>query len=144
MGKKKKTQAKASSHDKTYDEVISERDFTKKPKLHGAMLEDMVDHHVERTGMYPFTFTTAFLLFFTATFCCVILPYMFGENSELYPWIISVSMSIFMPLSLSFGRYFVDSKRGICTGFYKTLIVTFAIVVVVCYLLFVQGVVLIH
>ncbi len=140
MGSKKNKKQKKPTAQKTYDEVVGQRDFTQKPKLHGAMLEDMVDHHVERTGIYPFTFTTAFVLFFTSVFCCVVLPLIAGNNPESTPTIISISISLLMPTALAFSRYFVDSKRGICAGFYRTWMVTFAICVAVCYYLFVQGV----
>lgn len=38
--------------------------------------------------------------------------------------------------ALAFGRYFVDSKRGLCRGFYLTFLVAFGAMTLICWLLF--------
>ena len=111
-----------------------------RPKLHGVITEARVEEQVERSGSYPFTFTSSFILFVAAFAGFVLVPYAAGHFGADTRVASVVGISVLLPPALALTRYFLDSKRGICRGFWLTLGVSFAVCLLVSGLLFIGGV----
>lgn len=115
---------------------------TPETKLHGVITEAMVPDQVKRSGLYPFTFSSALVLMAAALVGGVIIPW----QVERFGIAVELSMTVVLPPLLAAGlaisRYFIDSKRGVCRGFWITFCVTWAVSVIILYLLFFQGIAL--
>ncbi len=120
-----------------------QKDYTVEPapKLHGVITDKMVDGQVEQSGVYPFTFSSSLIIMGAGIVGGVVVPACveaMGVDARL--WTVA-ALSVLVSLALAFTRYFVDSRRGICRGFWVTLAVSFVALVVVLWLLFYRGVV---
>ncbi len=118
------------------------REGASKTKLHGVITEQMVPEQVERSGLYPFTFTSAAILMGCALIGGILIPW----QAEGLGAPVNLSMVVALPPLLAMGlavsRYFVDSKRGICRGFWIIFGVTWAISALVLYMMLFQGILL--
>lgn len=109
-------------------------------KLHGVITEDYLKEQVERTGTYPFTFSSSIIIAVSALLGAVVIPYL-AEIQGLDARAAGVcALSVLVPCALAGTRYFLDSDRGVCRGLWVTLGVSFAAVLLVSYLLYFKGV----
>ena len=113
-----------------------------RPKLHGVITEAMVPDQLERSGTYPFTFSSSLILFVAAFAGGVLVPALAGELGLDARVATVAGISVLLPLALALTRYFLDSKRGLCRGFWITLGVSFAVCVLVVSLLLFGGILL--
>lgn len=131
-----------SSEGRTSTAATDKRESPSRTKLHGVISEAMVDEQVERSGTYPFTFSSAFILFAAAFVGAVLVPYA-ADSLGLDAKVASVvGLSVLLSIALASTRYFLDSKRGVCQGFWITLGVSFVACLVVSGLLVFSGIVL--
>lgn len=146
MAKKRKAQLAArgtaadpSRKDAERLRAEAKQSVGKSVKLVGVMPEDMANE-VQATGTVPFTFKSAFLLAGAILLGTIIIPF-FASQAGVG---IGVSTTCAAPVltagALAYGRYFIDSKRGLCRGFYLTFLVAFGAMTLICWLLFFQGI----
>lgn len=110
-------------------------------KLVGVMPERMADE-VKATGSYPFTFKSAFILAGAALLGTIVIPFFATQAGGTIGFATTTALPPLLASALAFTRYFIDSDRGLVRGFFITLAVTFAAVLVICWLLFYQGIML--
>lgn len=111
-------------------------------RMHGVIPNDRVDEQVERTGTYPFTFTSSAIIACSALLGYLILPaILLGAGVEA-----KISMLVLGPLlisgALALTRYFLDSKRGPTRGFWMTLAISLLALLLVTYLMAFRGIAL--
>lgn len=70
-----------------------------------------------------FSYKSAFLIF-GMTFAAALLAAWLSSENKLW---ISLAVSASMSLTVSCSRYFIDTKRGLCKGFYMMAAVLFVI-----------------
>lgn len=111
----------------------------KSSRLVGVMPEEMA-REVRAGGFVPFTFKSASILAIAVLLGTIVIPFIASRAGVA----IGVSTTITMPFltagALAFTRYFIDSERGWCKGFYLTLLVAFGTTALVCWLLFFRGI----
>lgn len=106
-------------------------------KLHGVITESMVPDQVERSGLYPFTFTSALLLLGSALLGGGVFPWLAGENGRLAALI---ALPILLAVAMGVSRYFIDSDRGVCPGLWVTSGITLVASFMILYLALFQGI----
>ena len=111
-------------------------------KLHGVISEAMVDEQVKRSGTYPFTFSSSLILFAAAFVGAVLTPYAAEALGHDVRVASVLGLSVLLSAALAMTRYFLDSRRGLCRGFWITLVVSFAACLLVSGLLVFSGIVL--
>lgn len=111
-------------------------------KLHGVITEQMVPEQVERSGLYPFTFSSAAILMGCALVGGILIPW----QTQKIGISVDLSMVLALPpllaLGLAVSRYFIDSKRGLCRGFWIVFAITWAASALILYLMLFQGIAL--
>ena len=110
-------------------------------KLVGVMPEGMADE-VKKTGVYPFTFKSAFAIAAAALLGTIVIPFLVSGSGVSVALSTTVTLPVLMAAALAVTRYFVDSDRGLCRGFIITLVVAYIAVLLICWLLFYQGILL--
>lgn len=108
-------------------------------KLVGVMPDDMANE-VQATGTVPFTFKSAFLLAGAVLLGTIIIPFFASQAGVGIGVSTTCAAPVLTAAALAFGRYFIDSKRGLCRGFYMTFLVTLGAMTLICWLLFFQGI----
>ena len=111
----------------------------KSAKLVGVMPEDMANE-VQATGTVPFTFKSAFLLAGAVLLGTIAIPFFAFQVGVSVGVSTTCAAPMLTAAALAFGRYFVDSKRGLCRGFYLTFLVAFGAMTLICWLLFFKGI----
>lgn len=108
-------------------------------KLVGVMPEGMADE-VKATGFVPFTFKSAIILAIAVLLGTIAVPFLASKAGVGIGLSTTCAAPILTASALAFTRYFVDSERGLCRGFYVTFLVAFAALTLICWLLFFQGI----
>ncbi|MCH3962259.1 MAG: hypothetical protein LKE48_09055 [Solobacterium sp.] len=78
-----------------------------------------------------FSYRSAFLIF-GVTFAAALLAAWLSSENKLW---ISLAVAAAMSLTVSCSRYFIDTKRGSCRGFYIMTAVLFAAAMLLLYFL---------
>lgn len=111
-------------------------------KFHGVITEDRVQEQTERTGVYPFTFTSSAIIATAALLGYLVLPVLLSMAGVD----VKVTMLALGPLCVSLAlaatRYLIDSKRGVTRGFWVTFAVALSVLLTITYLLVFRGVAL--
>lgn len=111
-------------------------------KFHGVITEDGVQEQTERTGVYPFTFTSSAIIAIAALLGYLVLPMLLvlaGVGVKMTTLVLGPSC---VALALAATRYLIDSKRGVIWGFWVTFAVTLVVLLAITYLLVFQGIAL--
>lgn len=117
----------------------SKQGVAKSASLVGVMPEEMANE-VRSTGGVPFTFKSAFLLAGAVLLGTIVIPFFASKAGVGIGVSTLFSAPILSAAALAFGRYFIDSKRGLCRGFYLTFLVTFGALLLMCWLLFFKNI----
>lgn len=115
---------------------------TEKTKLHGVITEQMVPEQVERSGLYPFTFSSAAILMGCALIGGILIPWQAQGIGVSVDLAMLVALPPLLAFGLSISRYFVDSQRGLCRGFWSMFAVTWAVSALILYLMLFCGILL--
>lgn len=111
-------------------------------KLHGVITEAMVPEQTERAGLAPFTFSSALLIMGAALVGGILIPW----QASTWGIDVNVSMTAALPpllaLALAVSRYYVDTDRHACRGFWVLLGATWLVTLVILYLLLFCGIAL--
>lgn len=111
-------------------------------KLHGVITQDRVEEQVERTGIHPFTFSSALLIAAAVCVGGIVVPFVANRMGGDMRLALNVALPVLLAAALGVGRYFVDSRRGVCRGLWVTMGVTLIACALVLYLLLYQGLLL--
>ena len=111
----------------------------KSAKLVGVLPKDMASE-VQTSGTVPFTFKSAFLLAGAVLLGTIIIPFFASRVGVGIDVSTTCAAPVLMAGALAFGRYFIDSKRGFCRGFYLTFLMTFGAFTIICWLLLFRGI----
>lgn len=113
-----------------------------KLKLHGVMTEDMVPDQIERAGTHPFTFSGALLITGSVLLGGFVVPLQLSGAGIEFRASALVLQPLFTATALAVSRYFVDSRRGACRGFWVTFVVTLVVCFALLYALLYKGLLL--
>lgn len=108
-------------------------------KLVGVMPDDMA-REVEGAGVYPFTFTSAFILAGAVLLGTIIIPFLLDGQGVYIGLSTTLACPLLLAAAIAFTRYFVDSRRGICFGFWLTFVIALLAATLICWLLFYKGI----
>lgn len=111
----------------------------KSAKLVGVMPEDLANE-VTATGSVPFTFKSAFLLGGAVLLGTIVIPFFASKAGVGIGLSTTCAASVLTASALAFSRFFLDSKRGLCQGFFITFAVALASLTLLCWLLFFRGI----
>lgn len=109
-------------------------------RFHGVITQDMVEEQTARSGLAPFTFTSAFIVLGMGLIGGVVLPGIAGACSADVSFTLFLTLPLFLAAALAFCRYFVDTHQGMGSGFYLTFLVCWAVSALIVYLLVYQGI----
>ena len=109
-------------------------------RFHGVITQDMVEEQTARSGLAPFTFTSAFTVLGMGLIGGVVLPGIAGACSADVSFTLFLTLPLFLAAALAFCRYFVDTHQGMGSGFYLTFLVCWAVSALIVYLLVYQGI----
>ena len=110
----------------------------KSAKLVGVMPEEMA-REVRASGSVPFTFKSAIILAVSVLLGAIVIPFFMSRIGVAIGTSTTISLPFLTAGALGCTRYFIDSERGFCKGFYLTLLVTFVATALACWLLFYKG-----
>ena len=134
-------QARNKRQTTTKAQATTKRQASRQPvRFHGVITEDMVEEQTARSGLAPFTFTSAFIVLGMGLIGGVVLPGIAGACSADVSFTLFLTLPIFLAAALAFCRYFVDTHQGMGSGFYLTFLVCWAVSALIVYLLVYQGI----
>lgn len=136
-----KTQATTKVQATTKTQATTKRQASRQPvRFHGVITQDMVEEQTARSGLAPFTFTSAFIVLGMGLIGGVVLPGIAGACSADVSFTLFLTLPLFLAAALAFCRYFVDTHQGMGSGFYLTFLVCWAVSALIVYLLVYQGI----
>lgn len=103
------------------------------------MPEDLANE-VTATGSVPFTFKSAFLLGGAVLLGTIVIPFFASKAGVGIGLSTTCAAPVLTASALAFSRFFLDSKRGLCQGFFITFAVALASLTLLCWLLFFRGI----
>lgn len=122
-------------------QATTKRQASRQPvRFHGVITQDMVEEQTARSGLAPFTFTSAFIVLGMGLIGGVVLPGIAGACSADVSFTLFLTLPLFLAAALAFCRYFVDTHQGMGSGFYLTFLVCWAVSALIVYLLVYQGI----
>ena len=134
-------QARNKRQTTTKAQATTKRQASRQPvRFHGVITQDMVEEQTARSGLAPFTFTSAFIVLGMGLIGGVVLPGIAGACSADVSFTLFLTLPLFLAAALSFCRYFVDTHQGMGSGFYLTFLVCWAVSALIVYLLVYQGI----
>ncbi|EFL44062.1 hypothetical protein HMPREF9248_0343 [Fannyhessea vaginae PB189-T1-4] len=134
-------QARNKTQGTTKAQGTTKRQASRQPvRFHGVITQDMVEEQTARSGLAPFTFTSAFIVLGMGLIGGVVLPGIAGACSADVPFTLFLTLPLFLAAALAFCRYFVDTHQGMGSGFYLTFLVCWAVSALIVYLLVYQGI----
>ena len=134
-------QARNKRQATTKAQATTKRQASRQPvRLHGVITQDMVEEQTARSGLAPFTFTSAFIVLGMGLIGGVVLPGIAGACSADASFTLFLTLPLFLAAALAFCRYFVDTHQGMGSGFYLTFLVCWAVSALIVYLLVYQGI----
>lgn len=134
-------QARNKRQTTTKAQATTKRQASRQPvRFHGVITEDMVEEQTARSGLAPFTFTSAFIVLGMGLIGGVVLPGIAGACSADVSFTLFLTLPLFFAAALAFCRYFVDTHQGMGSGFYLTFLVCWAVSALIVYLLVYQGI----
>lgn len=134
-------QARNKRQTTTKAQANTKRQASRQPvRFHGVITEDMVEEQTARSGLAPFTFTSAFIVLGMGLIGGVVLPGIAGACSADVSFTLFLTLPLFLAAALAFCRYFVDTHQGMGSGFYLTFLVCWAVSALIVYLLVYQGI----
>lgn len=134
-------QARNKRQATTKAQATTKRQASRQPvRFHGVITQDMVEEQTARSGLAPFTFTSAFIVLGMGLIGGVVLPGIAGACSADVSFTLFLTLPLFLAAALAFCRYFVDTHRGMGSGFYLTFLVCWAVSALIVYLLVYQGI----
>lgn len=134
-------QARNKRQTTTKAQATTKRQASRQPvRFHSVITEDMVEEQTARSGLAPFTFTSAFIVLGMGLIGGVVLPGIAGACSADVSFTLFLTLPLFLAAALAFCRYFVDTHQGMGSGFYLTFLVCWAVSALIVYLLVYQGI----
>lgn len=134
-------QARNKRQATTKAQATTKRQASRQPvRFHGVITEDMVEEQTARSGLAPFTFTSAFIVLGMGLIGGVVLSGIAGACSADVSFTLFLTLPLFLAAALAFCRYFVDTHQGMGSGFYLTFLVCWAVSALIVYLLVYQGI----
>ena len=134
-------QARNKTQATTKVQATPKRQASRQPvRFHGVITQDMVEEQTARSGLAPFTFTSAFIVLGMGLIGGVVLPGIAGACSADVSFTLFLTLPLFLAAALAFCRYFVDTHQGMGSGFYLTFLVCWAVSALIVYLLVYQGI----
>lgn len=134
-------QARNKRQATTKAQATTKRQASRQPvRFHGVITQDMVEEQTARSGLVPFTFTSAFIVLGMGLIGGVVLPGIAGACSADVSFTLFLTLPLFLAAALAFCRYFVDTHQGMGSGFYLTFLVCWAVSALIVYLLVYQGI----
>lgn len=134
-------QARNKTQATTKVQATTKRQASRQPvRFHGVITQDMVEEQTARSGLAPFTFTSAFIVLGMGLIGGVVLPGIAGACSADVSFTLFLTLPMFLAAALAFCRYFVDTHQGMGSGFYLTFLVCWAVSALIVYLLVYQGI----
>lgn len=134
-------QARNKRQTTTKAQATTKRQASRQPvRFHGVITQDMVEEQTARSGLAPFTFTSAFIVLGMGLIGGVVLPGIAGACSADVSFTLFLTLPLFLAAALAFCRYFVDTHQGMGSGFYLTFLVCWAVSALIVYLLVYQGI----
>lgn len=134
-------QARNKTQGTTKAQATTKRQASRQPvRFHGVITQDMVEEQTARSGLAPFTFTSAFIVLGMGLIGGVVLPGIAGACSADVSFTLFLTLPLFLAAALAFCRYFVDTNQGMGSGFYLTFLVCWAVSALIVYLLVYQGI----
>lgn len=134
-------QARNKTQATTKAQATTKRQASRQPvRFHGVITQDMVEEQTARSGLAPFTFTSAFIVLGMGLIGGVVLPGIAGACSADVSFTLFLTLPLFLAAALAFCRYFVDTHQGMSSGFYLTFLVCWAVSALIVYLLVYQGI----
>lgn len=134
-------QARNKTQGTTKAQATTKRQASRQPvRFHGVITQDMVEEQTARSGLAPFTFTSAFIVLGMGLIGGVVLPGIAGACSADVSFTLFLTLPLFLAAALAFCRYFVDTHQGMGSGFYLTFLVCWAVSALIVYLLVYQGI----
>lgn len=134
-------QARNKRQATTKAQATTKRQASRQPvRFHGVITQDMVEEQTARSGLAPFTFTSAFIVLGMGLIGGVVLPGIAGACSADVSFTLFLTLPLFLAAALAFCRYFVDTHQGMGSGFYLTFLVCWAVSALIVYLLVYQGI----
>lgn len=134
-------QARNKRQTTTKAQATPKRQASRQPvRFHGVITQDMVEEQTARSGLAPFTFTSAFIVLGMGLIGGVVLPGIAGACSADVSFTLFLTLPLFLAAALAFCRYFVDTHQGMGSGFYLTFLVCWAVSALIVYLLVYQGI----
>ncbi len=134
-------QARNKTQATTKVQATTKRQASRQPvRFHGVITQDMVEEQTARSGLAPFTFTSAFIVLGMGLIGGVVLPGIAGACSADVSFTLFLTLPLFLAAALAFCRYFVDTHQGMGSGFYLTFLVCWAVSALIVYLLVYQGI----
>lgn len=134
-------QARNKKQATTKAQATTKRQASSQPvRFHGVITQDMVEEQTARSGLAPFTFTSAFIVLGMGLIGGVVLPGIAGACSADVSFTLFLTLPLFLAAALAFCRYFVDTHQGMGSGFYLTFLVCWAVSALIVYLLVYQGI----
>lgn len=134
-------QARNKRQATTKAQATTKRQASRQPvRFHGVITEDMVEEQTARSGLAPFTFTSAFIVLGMGLIGGVVLPGIAGACSADVSFTLFLTLPLFLAAALAFCRYFVDTHQGMGSGFYLTFLACWAVSALIVYLLVYQGI----
>lgn len=134
-------QARNKRQATTKAQATTKRQASSQPvRFHGVITQDMVEEQTARSGLAPFTFTSAFIVLGMGLIGGVVLPGIAGACSADVSFTLFLTLPLFLAAALAFCRYFVDTHQGMGSGFYLTFLVCWAVSALIVYLLVYQGI----
>lgn len=134
-------QARNKRQATTKAQATTKRQASRQPvRFHGVITQDMVEEQTARSGLAPFTFTSAFIVLGMGIIGGVVLPGIAGACSADVSFTLFLTLPLFLAAALAFCRYFVDTHQGMGSGFYLTFLVCWAVSALIVYLLVYQGI----
>lgn len=136
-------QARNKRQTTTKAQATTKRQASRQPvRFHGVITQDMVEEQTARSGLAPFTFTSAFIVLGMGLIGGVVLPGIAGACSADVSFTLFLTLPLFLGAALAFCRYFVDTHQGMGSGFYLTFLVCWAVSALIVYLLVYQGIII--
>lgn len=134
-------QARNKTQATTKVQATTKRQASRQPvRFHGVITQEMVEEQTARSGLAPFTFTSAFIVLGMGLIGGVVLPGIAGACSADVSFTLFLTLPLFLAAALAFCRYFVDTHQGMGSGFYLTFLVCWAVSALIVYLLVYQGI----
>lgn len=134
-------QARNKTQATTKAQATTKRQASRQPvRFHGVITQDMVEEQTARSGLAPFTFSSAFIVLGMGLIGGVVLPGIAGACSADVSFTLFLTLPLFLAAALAFCRYFVDTHQGMGSGFYLTFLVCWAVSALIVYLLVYQGI----